>query len=364
MTKDELFNQLMNRLPLSWDKEDDFRNKALKETLNEYMETISKLDEKPRDWEKINNRIKQLCEAIMRAVKADFNGMHSSAYRTIKNQLDGYESEKIKISKLSSDAYLYKIKKGSTFYRMRNVPIEDRKKLECKDMFHIPFEKRGVVETQRYSVPGYPCLYLGYSVYGCWEEMNRPTFENCMVSRLINQTTFNVLDLRIPTKEKWDSKMKECLLIYPLIIACMIQVKNQHDIYKPEYIIPQLITEWVIIHNKKNKKVSRDIIWGILYTSSQKNDDFKYPTYVFDNLAIPAHKALSNSGHCKDLIELFHICQPTYNELERLKRGPQRSHSKVDNRTEENELKYNYNISDFGELENSLKKYPPQKLDI
>ncbi len=105
------------------------------------------------------------------------------------------------------------------------------------------------MKTQRYSVPGHPCLYIGYSIYGSWEEMSRPTFENCMVSILVNTAEIKTLDLRIPTVDKWNRDMTECLLLYPLILSCMIQVKDSKDDFKPEYIIPQLIMEWLIVHN-------------------------------------------------------------------------------------------------------------------
>ena len=68
-------------------------------------------------------------------------------------------------------------------------------------MFHIPFNKRGKVETQRYSAPGYPCLYLGSSVNACWEELGQPRFDDMMVSRFVVKEAFPVLDLRMPKEE-------------------------------------------------------------------------------------------------------------------------------------------------------------------
>ncbi|EKY1899196.1 hypothetical protein OM371_004703, partial [Salmonella enterica subsp. enterica serovar Lille] len=53
--------------------------------------------------------------------------------------------------------------------RKSDSSIKDR-----KEMFHIPFSMRHLVNAQRYSVAGLPCLYLGSSLYVCWLEMDKP----------------------------------------------------------------------------------------------------------------------------------------------------------------------------------------------
>lgn len=80
---------------------------------------------------------------------------------------------------------------GSSLYRIR-VKGDSEKYLEFKysDMFHIPLNKKGIIRTQRYSSSGYPCLYVGESIYACWEEMHRSNFDLCMVSRL--ETTMSL----------------------------------------------------------------------------------------------------------------------------------------------------------------------------
>ena len=50
----------------------------------------------------------------------------------------------------------------------------DDKLIDLVEMFHIKYELRGKVQTQRCSFPGLPCLYLGCSSYVCWLELNRP----------------------------------------------------------------------------------------------------------------------------------------------------------------------------------------------
>jgi len=48
-------------------------------------------------------------------------------------------------------------------------------------------------------------------------------------------------------------------MIWPLVLACSVKVKNIEDDFKPEYIIPQLLLQWVR---------ERDDIDGISYQTT------------------------------------------------------------------------------------------------
>jgi hypothetical protein len=64
---------------------------------------------------------------------------------------------------------------GTNFFRIRIMP--GNYPLEKKQLFHIPFQDRGLVNTQRYSIPGLPSLYVANSIYVAWEEMGRPVLK-------------------------------------------------------------------------------------------------------------------------------------------------------------------------------------------
>lgn len=243
---------------------------------------------------------------------------------------------------------------------MRKVKTEERHKLGKNDLFHIPLDRKGLVTTQRYSAPGYPCLYLSHRIYGCWEEMGRPDFGTAMVSHFKSLQEFNVLDLRIPSKAAWDIDMKRCILFFPLVIATMVQVENSNDAYKPEYTIPQILTEWVISRSRHKDQNMKDII-GIIYTSSQKNSDFEYPDDSWDNYAIPVLQPLANSVYCPRLNEIFSLSSPTYYDLEVLKQGDVIDGGAFDPNDEER-LKQNIDTSRFGVMERYLMKYPTDVL--
>lgn len=356
MDKEQLYQEMIKMVPVKIKETEDFRT-ALKRQLKSYQKKLKELDSKdrPQDWESIYTRVVQLCDGINRAVESEYRGIRHSAYSAIKNQLDGYKTQKNNIKGLSVNTV--KIPIGSVAYRMRKVDLEEQHTLKRHDMFHIPLDKRGMVHTQRYSVPGYPCLYLAHTVYGCWEEMGRPDFGTVMVSKFVAQQDFNVLDLRIPSKEQWerDDDMIRCIKSFPLIIASMVQVKNSKDFYKSEYLIPQLLTEWIISHNRESGKTGAEEIIGIAYTSAHKNTDFDYPEDSVDNYAIPVLKPLGGGKYCSRLIQLFTITSPTYYDLEVHRLG--NTHCWHSAGLEEEEQKTeNIRISSFGIMENYLNK--------
>ena len=114
--------------------------------------------------------------------------------------------------------------------------------------------------------------------------------------------------MRVPSEKAWAQDMSKCILFFPLIIACMVQVKSHKVFYKPEYVISQLLTEWIISHNISNSH-SQEIL-GILYTSAQKNTDFDYPIESYDNYAIPVLKPMKGKNCCERLSGMFDLTSP------------------------------------------------------
>ncbi len=80
-----------------------------------------------------------------------------------------------------------------SLYRVR---CSDSELSERKDMFHIPFHLRHLVGTQRYSIAGLPCLYLGTSIYVCWQEMGKPDLNKMYLSRFkcVNSDNVKVIN--------------------------------------------------------------------------------------------------------------------------------------------------------------------------
>ncbi len=129
----------------------DYR-KTLSEILDGYVEMVRSNSHDALFFAKVVANV----DTLNRIVSSCYQGKRSTAYTQLKNLLKRYENDSIFVE-IPSNAF---------FYRMRVCDL--RKEIKRKELFHIPFEKIRQIKTQRYSSPGYPCLYLGVSLYGCW----------------------------------------------------------------------------------------------------------------------------------------------------------------------------------------------------
>lgn len=340
MTKSDLYDKIIEMLPVAHPKDKDFQV-LLKESLDAYVLLVKKLDNaEVQNRTAIVNSLEATGKIILSAVDNISKGLHHLAYEDIKE-----------IMKTKTLCF-HTIKEGSIFYRMRSN--EKKESFKRKDLFHIPLNKRGLVKTQRFSMPGYPCLYLGYSLAACWEEMHRPSLDNIMFSAFKLTRDVEFLSLVIPAREMWEQHLEDYINVIPIIIACMIQVDDYENPYKVEYTIPQLITEWFISHRTENNHY----MLGIEFTSVHINKDFEFPRSIYDNLALPA-KDLSGTDFCSELKDIFVITKPTSEEIERIKNGTGIS---VRNMDASNQLMENYRCSLFGELQESIVSYPFEPL--
>lgn len=82
-------------------------------------------------------------------------------------------------------------------------------------MLHIPFNKRELIKTQRFSISGVPCLYLGTTSYVCWLEMNKP-----------RDSEFNVSSYKIPGQLKILNLVGDQMLINGQASGCNFCEKN------------------------------------------------------------------------------------------------------------------------------------------
>ena len=156
-------------------------------------------------------------------------------------------------------------------------------------MFHIPFNQRKYITSQRYSINGIPCLYLGTSPYVCWEELGRPSTENFWVSRYeVFNKELCILDLSLSWQDIFDAQTAGTLDIAPLkkayilswIVqcACSIKIKEHGRSFREEYVFPQ-----ILMQNINKLKID-----GISYLSVNGAYWMNYNAYIMKNLALPA----------------------------------------------------------------------------
>lgn len=298
--------------------------KHVKDLLKEYYLMVDRLSMRDetvlREVESVNNTIGSVLKDYS---KANIASAISELERYIKNSkyLLTYS-----LSPSNNDADKF-------WYRMR-IQEKHKKFYQAREMFHIPFELRGKVNTQRFSIPGYPCLYISRSIWATWEEMHEPKLDEFCVSCLkpiINETeTVKLLDLRMIDETKPCSyDIRKILVTLPFAIACSIKVQNPDDNFKPEYIMPQLVM-LALVHDTERI--------GCIYTSTQRNSRFNWDIRKLDNIALPV-KSVKVAGYCSKLSSMFDITDSTSYELD----------------NSNNRIGVEYETSIFGKLEEKLK---------
>lgn len=254
-------------------------------------------------------QIDELSAGLLEAVREYLRGHPSRAFFALQKAL---ESVKSYVDVLVSNPG--PAEGQMPLYRMRTSAVPARFKRE--DFFHIPFEKRGLVSSQRYSINGLPCLYLGMSSYVCWEELGRPPFSSIYIAQMRSRDPMRrVLDIAhipffigswwlklweadAPGRADWEAGAVARVVCWPLMAACSIRAMEASAAFKPEYIVPQLLLQWV---------TQSPEVYGIRYFSTKVGR----PTalYLGANFVYPA-RTDGDVGHCADLRNLFDVTAP------------------------------------------------------
>jgi len=307
--------------------------------LGKYVKQLQLIDDP--DLPEICSERKQLATAagelaasILTSVQLSLAGHPNLAYKEISDALSridwGPFSSQLMESNSEfnpSDPYwpLFYAIKHPSLYRIRS----DRSEFTIPsrgDIFHVPFEKRRLVSNQRYSITGLPCLYLGGSLWICWEELGRPPLDSVLVSRFRIVGPVSVLDFQFPPHHMWrffadipqetsqalDNNLGEKLrdrfslaflrsyiMCWPLIAACSIKRDQRTGSFFPEYIVPQLLLQWVAEGARFD---------GIRYFSVRMPSRGAH-VLAHSNCVFPA-KMISFKGHCAELKKRFALTEP------------------------------------------------------
>lgn len=297
--------------------EDDFSELFIKNSL--YC--------KPMGKKAFINLISQIQQTIENAISVYAEGNPSKAYEYIHGLLaenkfvsrENNRNPKYASRKLNEPlGFYFKLDlKGKTdskdYFRMRI----SEKPLSKKEMFHIPLNQREIVSTQRFSIPGYPCLYLGTSLEVCWDEIASDIKGKSIYAcrfRKNKDKILALLNLMIPDEftEKEDSYSFLCfLLAFPFYLACLIQTRHPEKPFKPEYIIPQLLLQYV---NEAYDDCSVRFD-GIVYSSTKSIPCTGNKT----NWVIPYRPSEKvDKEYSSRLIEIFPYTEPVVIQLDKM----------------------------------------------
>lgn len=187
---------------------------------------------------------------------------------------------------------------NNVFYRGRN----EKNFISHWDMFHIPFNKRHLIQNQRYSLVGQPILYLCSTPYCVYKELN--SIENLKISSFrlkpgesfkfydntnklplllndpLDSSVNNKLDTKYNIKYENNKTQKSYYIkaaFFKLILSsCCSFESNSNSFeysFKETYILPQLLAQVL-----KRKKYD-----GVIYTSTKIYKDTNYKPNTWED---------------------------------------------------------------------------------
>lgn len=326
----DLLNELRENIPFVQDENLSFLDNV-KENHKHFLDKLKDVDEDDLNRlfkgmegkltkRKLINRVKTITSQLETVIEKYYNGLPSLAYIEFKRLL----MNKSFIKDLSEGSYHQYLShffitepKTVDFFRIRGIDLKLTPTPEAKDLFHVPFAERRKIGSYRFSVPGYPCLYLGRSLNLCIIEVNtdKPliyasrfvvpidiTNDQIKLLNLTRPKLFTVEIYSIEDKHRYTKGQAIAfLLTFPLIQICLYKVKDScsNEKFKHEYIIPQLLLQLV--------KQEESWFNSIIYTSTKKTNNMTEEEA--HDLVIPTFKPAS-TGYCPELISKTKLTKP------------------------------------------------------
>ena len=215
-------------------------------------------------------------------------------------------------------------------YRIRKVEVRSAEIENDKNqLFHLPFSKRAYSSNDRFSLAGFPSLYLSTSLQIAWQECKYPvsyyfsTYDCEDLGRDRFETKFNLLGLFSPNEirlvscstkyndfDLWLNIFIRYLIQYPLILACSFVNHRGNAPFKQEYIIPQLLLQWV--------KRNHETIKGISYFSCVDSKLFNRNWSGY-NLVFPISDIDKENEYSGELTNYFNWKDPEFYSIKNLK---------------------------------------------
>ena len=344
---------------------ESLKNQGYLETLEQRLEEYAiRLEELPDNSLTMGVKsdmveIRTLNNNILEIIKTYLSGKTEDAYRYFGRLLN---NQRVQLEALIEEKDI----EEEVLYRVRVSEVKWR-----KDIFHIPFDKRYLVSTMRYSIAGVPCLYFGNTIYACWLEMGKPDLNKLSISKFKNAMPVKILNFAItfktltgiPTfvpnglhsysKEQIESFLK----IYPLILACSFKKKEENANFHMEYIIPNMLLQWI-----SSEKTHVD---GIKYFSTKMKHD-SYDS-IGVNIVFPPkeNKDSIKEEFCPKLQKTFKFTAPiSWHMINTFPLENVNTHSRVaisDHnkivKSEEEIMSSHYRMTKFYQVEENLDNY-------
>ena len=330
-----VFEQELFHLPKRWDGK-DFRSSV--ETLlgnyrRELRHAVGGTEyDKRQEFEELDD----LCNGIVDTIESYFNGYPAKAFKQFSSVMEVLMQHPLRTYQKTGCGDFFKHRGDPLqLFRVRNV--QQNTITNRSDIFHTPYNLRSKVATCRYSIAGYPSLYLGTSLELCGEESKANSLNELQIAsrfelvrdRRYNSPSIRVIELAVKPQDfifereinyirngrisgrvfdELDlnsSGVKSSYISwYPLIAACSFIRVSKADPFAAEYIIPQLLMQWI------RNRYERDELFGVRYFScaSARASDLGF-NYVFP---VSGKRYKTDSQFCDVLAKSFRLTAPKY----------------------------------------------------
>lgn len=334
---EELFKNI--RLDLPYIETDDKRSFSYhyRQRMQFYLNELHSIPEKVLNGfnkKQFISLSSNIVEEILQVLDLYFNGFPSQAYIRFKNLVESPQLimrlTNWRTISLDTNTTLYRTKREFNYRcdSSRSNPNGFVKHVAPLSLFHVPFERRKAIGTNRFSIPGFPCIYLSGSLHTSWSEAMTDKKQSFHAACFRNHRPVYIVDL-IPLKftipvsgtidylgtlynhNDFSDALQDYAIIFPLVAACHTKIIYTEEYigevkFKSEYIIPQLLLQWY-----RDKHILVD---GIRYLSCTA--EARFPHSVFDkfNYVIPVLD-LKEEGYCNSLLHNYSATD-VYSQLE------------------------------------------------
>lgn len=275
----QFFQKYQQYLKSISDKTWEFINLAMHTFIKNHVKTDVVFD--------LRAEVEMLMKAIIESLSAYYNGSPSLAYNTLEKMFLANDQHLLQLlPQIQYQGFLYRVRKE----RGLSTP---------KELFHTPFEYRTKCGSYRFSILGYPSLYLAGSLETSIKE-SRIENKNYSAICFRSNTAIECIDLTLPNRILSFWERYSLVLFYPLIMACGLKVREENDTFKPEYVVPQLLFQVISEHSN---------LMGVSYTTTRT----EHPDYRDSkqrNFVLKVPKADISRGQSKELASRFKCTKP------------------------------------------------------
>lgn len=340
----DIFGDERFQLPLRWDGQ-DFAY-TVGHLFDNYMTKVHAVYPKGSLKE-----LQKVCGYLTNAIQDYLNGFPAYAYYELCKAMKLLMETPLKryytteCQKLKGGVLGRREEETPPLFRVTTVP--DNKPYSRARIFHTPYDMRSKVSTSRYSIAGFPSLYLGTSLELCCEEIYLNPYQSYGLAGVFRLTKplwkvgpeVEVLELSVKPQDFLEEQIREndalneirerrrgnhdgdpwlkgkrvqeaYVLWYPLIAACSYIRVNKADPFAAEYIIPQLLMQWVRSQMRENLQQGGGKLVGIRYFScasvraSNMGLNYVFPT--------SGGWSSGKGPYCPVLTRAFQVSKPVY----------------------------------------------------